>query len=241
MRGDDSQSGCRAYSRVKSCSRRDPGSAQRHEKNVIGLQTYVGSFRLQHLLQRNARFGHSGRALADDAGSAHLCGVIRSARERQCLQHGQAAVIHEKTGGMAHVPHHVDDRRPGHRDGVSWHNLDIVLQIVSQVPGQVHGDWRGLTVLPDDAYLPSCRSREAPRRRDEIVQLAVPKGRIDAGLHDVAQDGYSLRSGFVEEDRDVSVADKSPIFQPLLDQSLGLFHREVAHVHVVNQRKVNVS
>ena len=36
-------------------------------------------------------------------------------------------------------------------------------------------------------------------------------------------------------------ADKAPIFQPLLDQSLCLFHREVADMHVVNQWKVNVA
>ena len=80
---------------------------------------------------------HSRRALADDAGSAHLCRAIRSARERQRLQHGQAAVIHQETGRMAHIPHHVDDRRARHRDGVSGQNLDVVLQIVGQVPGQV--------------------------------------------------------------------------------------------------------
>ena len=212
MRGDDCQSGCRGHSRAKACSRRDPGSAQRHEKDVIGLQIYVGSFRLQHLLQRNVRFGHSGRALADDAGSTDLCRAIRPARQRKRLQHGQVAVIYEKTGGTAHIPHHVDDRGPWHRDGVPRHNLDIILQIVSQIPGQVHGDWRGLTVLPDDAYLSSCRRRESPRRRDQIVQLAVPKGRIDARFRHVAENRDSLGSRFVEEDRNVSAADEAPIF-----------------------------
>jgi len=47
--------------------------------------------------------------------------------------------------------------------------------------------------------------------------------------------------GFVEEDRNVSAADEASVFQALLDQSLRLFHREVAHVYVVNQRKVHVS
>ncbi len=120
-------------------------------------------------------------------------------------------------------------------------NLDIVLQIVSQIPRQVYRDRRRLAVLPDDAYLSSRRSRESSRRRDQIVQPAVPERRIDAGLDHFAQDRHSLGSRFVDEDRNVSVADKAPVFQPLLDQSLRLFHREVAHMHVVNQRKINVS
>jgi hypothetical protein len=46
MHCEDRQSCCRRYGRVKACSGRHAGSAEGYEKNVIGLQGYIGSLRM---------------------------------------------------------------------------------------------------------------------------------------------------------------------------------------------------
>ena len=72
-------------------------------------------------------------------------------------------------------------------------------------------------MLPGNAYLSPGRSGKSPSGRDQIVEPSIPERWVDAGLAYLAQKRHTLGSRFVNKDRNVSIADKAPVFQPLLD------------------------
>src|SRR6266550_6182474 len=49
-----------------------------------------------------------------------------------------------------------------------------------------------------------------------------------------------LRGRLIDEDADVRIADKTSIFESLLDQFLRFIDSEIADVHVVDERKIDI-
>src|SRR5262249_27577996 len=75
---------------------------------------------------------------------------------------------------------------------------------------------------------------------EHIKQAAVSENRINPRLADFAQHGHTLGRVFVDENRHVRIPDETSVVKTLLNQLLGFFEAEIAHVDVVDERQVQI-
>src|SRR5580693_1014134 len=92
-----------------------------------------------------------------------------------------------------------------------------------------------------DSYVSTGLISQSSCRRDQVEKAALANRRVGAWTIDFADQRDRLRCRFINENGDMGTTHEASILQSFLNHVLRFVGGQIRDMHVVNQRKVDIS